>query len=199
MIKPLLYLRDSAGQFISKPRAILKVVYIAVAISAVVYLITLGFVKTWVFANTHGLQSPRKVTITKQEIFPKLPERTVLSPVVSTLAEDNSKVTEEVAENKLTAVEKILLEVFGVEDFKMARAVAKAESGLREDAFHANTNGTIDVGIFQINSIHFGREGCSFKELVNMESNIKCAKKIYDEQGWGPWVVFNTGAFKGNL
>lgn len=37
------------------------------------------------------------------------------------------------------------------------RAILRVESGLRPSAIGRNTNGTIDVGIGQINSIHFGR------------------------------------------
>jgi len=32
--------------------------------------------------------------------------------------------------------------------------LAKCESTLNPDALHVNTNGTVDIGIFQINSVH---------------------------------------------
>lgn len=99
-----------------------------------------------------------------------------------------------------TDTEKYIYEVFGIEDYKIALAIAKSESGLREDAINAyNTNGTVGVGIFQINSIHFTKEGCSLKEVATMKGNVDCAKQIYDASGWGPWVVFQTGAFKNKL
>ena len=37
----------------------------------------------------------------------------------------------------------------------MLRAILKVESGLRPNAVNKNANGTVDVGIGQINSIHF--------------------------------------------
>ena len=37
------------------------------------------------------------------------------------------------------------------------RAILRVESGLRPAAINRNTNGTLDVGIGQINSIHFRR------------------------------------------
>lgn len=99
-----------------------------------------------------------------------------------------------------TDTEKYIYEVFGIEDYKIALAIARSESGLREDAINAyNTNGTIDVGIFQINSVHFSKEGCSLKEVATMQGNVDCAYSIYKQSGWNPWVVFQTGAFKNKL
>jgi len=70
---------------------------------------------------------------------------------------------------------------------------------MREGAFNANANGTIDVGIFQINSIHFNKEGCSLKEVSDAYKNVDCAYEIYKQSGWTPWTVFNTGSFKEHL
>jgi hypothetical protein len=98
-----------------------------------------------------------------------------------------------------TDVEKYIYEVFGIEDYKVAIAIAKAESGLREDAININSNNTIDVGIFQINQIHFKKDGCSLKEVSTMQGNIDCAKQLYDSSGWNPWVAFKNGAFTAKL
>jgi hypothetical protein len=94
-----------------------------------------------------------------------------------------------------TDTEKYIYERFGLSDFKLAIAIARAESGLREDAININTNNTIDVGIFQINSIHFKKAGCSLKEVATMKGNVDCAYQIYKASGWSPWVAFSTGAF----
>jgi len=45
----------------------------------------------------------------------------------------------------------------------------------------ANSNGTIDRGIFQINSIHGG------DEMYNWRTNIDAAYKIFKNRGWGAW------------
>jgi len=95
-----------------------------------------------------------------------------------------------------TNAEKYIFEKFGIEDYKIAISIAKAESGLREDAININTNSTIDVGIFQINSIHFKKEFCTLKDVATMKGNVDCAYEIYKQQGWSPWVVWNTGSFK---
>ena len=98
-----------------------------------------------------------------------------------------------------TDVEKYIYEVFGIENYKLAIAVAKAESGLREDAININTNNTVDVGIFQINSIHFKKEGCSLKEVATIKGNVDCAYQIYQSSGWSPWVAYKTGSFINKL
>lgn len=79
-----------------------------------------------------------------------------------------------------------ILEVFG-DDADRAIAVAKCESGLRPNAINnKNTNGTIDHGIFQINSVHEKKRGSAFKS--DWKANVRVAKQIFDEQGFRPWV-----------
>ena len=83
---------------------------------------------------------------------------------------------------------------------RIALAVSKAENGTRQpDRFNINTNGTIDIGIFQINSVHFKREGCSLAEIVDAYKNVDCAYQIWQEQGWNPWVAFTTNKYLGHL
>jgi hypothetical protein len=98
-----------------------------------------------------------------------------------------------------TPIEKYICEKWGAFDCKTALAVAKAESGIREDAININNNDTIDYGIFQINSVHFKKPGCSMKDLVDQYKNVDCAYKIWEAQGWSPWVAFNNGNFKTHL
>lgn len=62
--------------------------------------------------------------------------------------------------------------------------IAKCESGYREDAVNKNTNGTIDRGIFQLNSIH---KNISNKDAFTFERNIKYAWNMYKTQGTTPW------------
>ena len=112
------------------------------------------------------------------------------------------KVVEELPSlDNLTPIEDYICEKWGVFDCRVALAVSKAENGTRQpDRFHVNTNGTIDVGIFQINSVHFdNREGCSLAEIVDEYKNVDCAYQMWLEQGWTPWVAFTNGNFKSNL
>lgn len=59
-----------------------------------------------------------------------------------------------------------------------------SESGLRNDAIGKNNNGSNDVGVAQINSIH----GMSIKDRMNYKKNIDKAYKIYKSRGnWSAW------------
>jgi hypothetical protein len=71
-------------------------------------------------------------------------------------------------------------------------AIAKAESGMNPQAVNYNRNGSIDTGLFQVNSVH-GYDGLS---LFDPEKNIKAAREIYDKQGIQAWTSFNNGSYK---
>lgn len=111
----------------------------------------------------------------------------VVSPLVQEILENNNL-------TNLNPVEQIILDVFGIQDFKTARAVAKCESGFRCNALNVNSNGTVDYGCFQINSIHWERFG-GLENLVTCEQQIKAAYEIYKEQGFHPWVVAGGKCF----
>jgi hypothetical protein len=98
-----------------------------------------------------------------------------------------------------TTLEKYICDKFGVADCKIAIAVAKAESGLGETKYHVNKDGSIDIGIFQINSVHWSKPGCSPKELFDAYKNVDCAYKIWEKQGWTPWVAYQSGSFINHL
>jgi len=93
-------------------------------------------------------------------------------------------------------IEKYICDKWGIYQCQVALAVAKAESGLKEDAFNVNSNGSIDVGIFQINSVHYKKQGCSLKEIIDPYKNVDCAYEIYQSSGWNAWSVYNNGSFK---
>lgn len=76
----------------------------------------------------------------------------------------------------------LIVEVFG-EDAPDAFNVLFCENrNLNPNATNHNNNGTIDRGLFQINSIHGG------EEMFDPETNVKKAKAIFDKQGWRPWT-----------
>lgn len=94
-----------------------------------------------------------------------------------------------------TDAEKYIYDVFGIENYKVAIAIAKAESGMRSDAININTNNTIDLGLFQINSTHFKQDGCTLELVSTVKGNIDCAYQIFQASGWNPWVTAKTGAY----
>lgn len=59
--------------------------------------------------------------------------------------------------------------------------IARCESGFRPTATNHNTNGTVDQGVFQINSVH------NMPSMDNAVANISYAYVIYKQQGVNPW------------
>lgn len=75
-----------------------------------------------------------------------------------------------------------ICEVFGPQ-CENALIIAKYESTFNPGAYY---NG--NYGIFQINCpSHSWRVGGDCNALFDFETNLRIAKQIYDEQGWGPW------------
>lgn len=73
---------------------------------------------------------------------------------------------------------------------------AKYESSFYERASNRNSNGSIDRGLFQINSIHLGRAGCPSRgnaaALYTAKANAKCALQIYRSQGLNAWYGYQA-------
>ena len=74
-------------------------------------------------------------------------------------------------------------------------AIALAESGGDTAVTHRNSNGSLDVGLWQINSVH----GYSTASMQDPFQNARAAKAIYDSQGLNAWTVFRTGAYRRQL
>lgn len=74
----------------------------------------------------------------------------------------------------------------------VAASIALAESGGNPNSENHNTNGSIDRGLWQINSVHGGLS------TTGVVANAKAAVKVFDEAGknFAPWVTFKTGAYK---
>jgi hypothetical protein len=91
--------------------------------------------------------------------------------------------------------EEYICHVFG-RDCKIALAISQAENGTRQcDRFGVNTNNTIDVGIFQINSTHL-KKGWKLTDLLDCHKNIDYAHQLYQEQGFNPWVAYQNQSYK---
>lgn len=186
-------IRDNKGKFESKNKRAWKYIAVLWILVGILYIFVTVLEKYnewsytfrwWVDANPLEIQEDWAFwNVVKREPL------TVISP----MAEEVFTEYEE-----LTDVETLILEKWGPYEAKVAIAVARTESGLNPEALHYNTNGTYDVGVFQINSIHWEKCG-GLKTLLDVQGNIDCAYNIWSEQGWNPWVVFNTGAFKSSL
>ncbi len=72
-------------------------------------------------------------------------------------------------------------------------AIAQAESGCDPTARNtANSDGSTDTGLLQINSIH----GIDAATLLDPAVNIQAAYRIYQSQGINAWSVYNNGKYK---
>lgn len=74
----------------------------------------------------------------------------------------------------------IIKKVWG-KDADTGLAISKCESGYRAQATHVNDNGTIDEGLFQVNSVH------GMPDMKNPTANALYALNLYRDQGTAPW------------
>jgi hypothetical protein len=93
-------------------------------------------------------------------------------------------------------VEKQICKIFG-KDCKMALAISQAENGSRkcDRVSKPNKNGSLDIGVFQINYNAHQNKG-TLKDLMDCTTNIKIAKQIFDASGWNAWSVYKSGLYK---
>lgn len=84
---------------------------------------------------------------------------------------------------------------FAGNDLLNAVAVAGAESGYQPSATNANTNGTIDYGEWQINSVH--PEILATGNWRDIGDNARMAFQIERAKGnWSDWSSFNSGRYR---
>lgn len=68
--------------------------------------------------------------------------------------------------------------------------IAKYESNFNAKAVNKNRNGTQDRGVFQINERNL--KLCDLKkrdQLFDLHTNVVCALKVWQWQGYNAWVV----------
>ncbi len=97
--------------------------------------------------------------------------------------------------HRLTAYQQYACNKFG-SACRVALAVQRAEN-LRGDCeiFHYNSDGTLDWGYFQINTVHLKRPGVNLRDLLDCKANIDFAYQLYTERGFQPWSTYNNGAY----
>lgn len=72
-----------------------------------------------------------------------------------------------------------------------AIAIALAESGGDIHSENHNTNGTVDKGLWQVNSVH-GFPG----DLFDPKYNLLAACSVYKSQGFNAWSTYKNGAYR---
>lgn len=97
----------------------------------------------------------------------------------------------------LTAYQQYVCEKFG-SDCRLALAIQRAENPQgRCEIYHYNSNGTLDWGYFQINTVHLHRPGVNLRDLLDCRANIDFAYQLYLEKGgFTPWSTYNSGAYR---
>ena len=97
----------------------------------------------------------------------------------------------------LTAYQQYACAKFGSE-CRLALAIQRAENPQGKcEIYHYNTDGTLDWGYFQINTVHLKRPGLNLRDLLDCKANIDFAYQLYVEKhGFTPWSTYNNGLYK---
>ena len=64
------------------------------------------------------------------------------------------------------------------------------------EIYHYNSDGTLDWGYFQINTVHLKRPGLNLRDLLYCKANIDFAYRLYLERGFTAWSTYNNGAYR---
>ena len=134
---------------------------------------------------TFGLQSPIKVKLQS----PLMVSRRAETPVVHQAQYDQLQ--------SLSAYQQYACHKFGPA-CRVALAIQRAENPQGKcEAYHYNSDGTLDWGYFQINTIHLKRRGVNLRDLLDCRANIDFAYRLYLEQhGFSAWSTYRTGLYR---
>jgi len=103
------------------------------------------------------------------------------------------------AGRRLTAYQQYACNKFGAA-CRIALAVQRAENPRGDcEIYHYNSNGTLDWGYFQINTVHLQRPGVNLRDLLDCKANIDFAYQLYLERGFDPWSTYKDGAYLKHL
>ncbi len=97
--------------------------------------------------------------------------------------------------HRLSAFQQYACNKFGTA-CRVALAVQRAENPRGDcEVYHYNSDGTLDWGYFQINTVHLKRAGVNLRGLLDCKANIDFAYKLYTERGFQPWTTYRDGAY----
>jgi hypothetical protein len=96
---------------------------------------------------------------------------------------------------RLTAFQQYACRKFG-RACRVALAIQRAENPKGAcEIYHYNSDGTLDWGYFQINTVHLQRPGLNLRDLLDCKANIDFAYTLYQERGFEPWSTYKSGAY----
>ena len=97
---------------------------------------------------------------------------------------------------RLTAYQQYACNKFG-SGCRIALAIQRAENPKGDcEIYHYNSDGTLDWGYFQINTVHLKRAGVNLRGLLDCRANIDFAYQLYTERGFEPWTTFRSGEYR---
>jgi hypothetical protein len=116
--------------------------------------------------------------------------------VPRTSAEETSAAQADQFGRRLTAYQQYACNKFG-SACRIALAVQRAENPRGDcEIYHYNSDGTLDWGYFQINTVHLKRAGVNLRGLLDCRANIDFAYQLYTERGFEPWTTYRSGAYR---
>jgi hypothetical protein len=97
----------------------------------------------------------------------------------------------------LTPYQRYTCEKFGPACF-VALAIQYAENpqGACEVYHYNSSNGTLDWGYFQINTVHLMKPGLNLRDLLDCKANIDYAYELYRQSGFKPWSTYVSGNYR---
>ncbi len=120
------------------------------------------------------------------------------SPLVISLRSPSAEAAAAQADQhgrRLTAYQQYACLKFGAA-CRLALAIQRAENPRGAcEIYHYNSDGTLDWGYFQINTVHLRRPGLNLRDLLDCKANIDFAYLLYQERGFAPWSTYNSGAY----
>ena len=95
-------------------------------------------------------------------------------------------------------------------DVIIATAVCSAESSRYTQADNTdaqgqptNPDGSIDYGLWQINSVHLGQviagSPVTVERLLDPVQNARIAYALWLDQSWTPWAAYGSGAYQAQV
>lgn len=113
-----------------------------------------------------------------------------------TAGEDATEAQADQFGHRLTAYQQYACNQFG-SACRVALAIQRAENPRGAcEIYHYNSDGTLDWGYFQINTVHLKRVGLNLRDLLDCRANIDFAYQLYRERGFQPWSTYNNGAYR---
>jgi hypothetical protein len=118
----------------------------------------------------------------------------VFAPRIS--EEESKEAQADQSGHRLTAFQQYACNKFG-SACRVALAIQRAENPRGDcEVYHYNTDGTLDWGYFQINTVHLKRPGVNLRALLDCRANIDFAYQLYTERGFEPWSTYKDGSFQ---